>query len=55
MIWQSDVCFGFNRTWYDKVMSVKNKYPIYRHDYAIINESVNKYKIGYTNNLKKRV
>ena len=32
---------------------IKNKYPIGQHVYAIIDD--NKYKIGYTSNLKKRM
>lgn len=32
---------------------VKNKYPIGNHIYVIIND--NKYKIGYTKSLKKRL
>ena len=33
----------------------KNKYPIGGHVYAILDDTVNKYKIGYTTNLKKRL
>ena len=33
----------------------KNKYPIGGHVYVIYDETVNKYKIGYTNNLKNRL
>ena len=33
----------------------KNKYPIGGHIYVLLDEQYNKYKIGYTNNLKKRL
>ena len=33
----------------------KNKYPIGEHVYAILDDNANKYKIGYTKDLKKRL